>query len=85
MGNRSKNLDPVRTIDQVKDEVTELINCKVRIYNNFSKREKPTEGLITAAYKNLFVLQTDENSFISKKTFTYSDLITGGISIELSE
>lgn len=79
MGNRSKYTEPVCTIMQVKQEINELVNCRVRIYNGISKKYKPIEGTIIAAYNNLFVLQMDNSA---KKTYTYSELITGGIKAE---
>ncbi len=83
MANRSKMVAPVYTIKQVRDDIKGMIDRKVRVVNNLSRKQKPVEGIVVAAYENIFAVQTDEHGFRSKKTFPYSEVITNTISVDL--
>ncbi len=82
MASRSKMLNPVCTIKQIKEDVASRINCRVRVVHNLNRKQKPIEGVIVAAYNNIFAVQTEEDGLRSKKTYSYSELISNSISLE---
>ena len=50
--------------------------------HNLNRKQKPIEGVIVAAYNNIFAVQTEEDGLRSKKTYSYSELISNSISLE---
>ncbi len=83
MANRSKMVVPVYTIKQVRDNIKSMIDHKVRVVNNLSRKQRPVEGIVVAAYENIFAVQTEEHGLRSKKTYPYSEVITNAISVDL--
>ncbi len=73
---------PDVTLPEIQQRVKQLLNKKVAITNHLRGRDAVSKGVITAVYKNLFVVEFTKKDDTYTKTFTYSDLISEEIIVE---
>ncbi len=81
----AKNLDAVKTVDQVQQYVESLRGKPVCIFYNSRGQEMKEEGIIINVYRNIFTFEFSRNGQNFKSSFTYSDLLTNIITLEPSD
>ena len=65
-----------------QEKVRKMLNRQVRVIYNNRGREFSDEGMITAVFNNVFVFEFERNNQKFKASFTYTDVMTGGIELE---
>lgn len=82
MGARAERSYDPNSLSNVQSRINELLNCRVRVTYHNRGKDICDEGVITAAFKNVFVFSYERNGRSFKESFTYSDVMTEEIAIE---
>lgn len=81
MGARAeRNYDP-NSITNTQQFIQSLVNKKVQVTYHNRGKDICDEGIITNAFKNIFIFEYERNGRVFKESFTYSDVMTEEIVI----
>ena len=81
MAPRTKKTVEGNNLDVTQQQVKNLLYKRVKITYHTRGRELSDTGVITAVFGKIFTFEYERNGQKFKSSFTYTDVMTGGISI----
>lgn len=85
MSPRGNKIVNTNNLSVTQEQVKNLLYKTVKITYHNRGREVSDIGVITAAFGNIFTFEYERNGQKFKSSFTYSDVMTGGISVSPAE
>ena len=85
MAPRTKKTVEGNNLDVAQQRVKNLLYKRVKITYHTRGRELSDTGVITAVFGKIFTFEYERNGQKFKSSFTYTDVMTGGISIAPEE
>ena len=85
MAPRTKKTVEGNNLDVTQQQVKNLLYKRVKITYHTRGRELSDKGVITAVFGKIFTFEYERNGQKFKSSFTYTDVMTGGISIAPEE
>ncbi|MBQ1304090.1 MAG: hypothetical protein IIY51_04260 [Erysipelotrichaceae bacterium] len=85
MAPRTKKTVEGNNLDVTQQQVKNLLYKRVKITYHTRGRELSDTGVITAVFGKIFTFEYERNGQKFKSSFTYTDVMTGGISIAPEE
>ena len=85
MAPRTKKTVEGNNLDVAQQQVKNLLYKRVKITYHTRGRELSDTGVITAVFGKIFTFEYERNGQKFKSSFTYTDVMTGGISIAPEE
>ena len=85
MAPRTKKTVEGNNLDVTQQQVKNLLYKRVKITYHTRGRELSDTGVITAVFGKIFTFEYGRNGQKFKSSFTYTDVMTGGISIAPEE
>ena len=85
MAPRTKKIVEGNNLDVTQQQVKNLLYKRVKITYHTRGRELSDTGVITAVFGKIFTFEYERNGQKFKSSFTYTDVMTGGISIAPEE
>jgi uncharacterized protein Veg len=82
---RTKKTVEGNNLDVTQQQVKNLLYKRVKITYHTRGRELSDTGVITAVFGKIFTFEYERNGQKFKSSFTYTDVMTGGISIAPEE
>ncbi len=69
-------------IEKIKQLITNNINKEVKLkFNGNRNQVEEFSGIITSAYKCIFLIKTNNNDLV--RSFTYTDILIGNLEIKV--
>ena len=85
MAPRTKKTVEGNNLDVTQQQVKNLLYKRVKITYHTRGRELSDTGVITAVFGKIFTFEYERNGQKFNSSFTYTDVMTGGISIAPEE
>lgn len=85
MAPRTKKTVEGNNLDVTQQQVKNLLYKRVKITYHTRGRELSDTGVVTAVFGKIFTFEYERNGQKFKSSFTYTDVMTGGISIAPEE
>ncbi len=85
MAPRTKKTVEGNNLDVTQQQVKNLLYKRVKITYHTRGRELSDTGVIAAVFGKIFTFEYERNGQKFKSSFTYTDVMTGGISIAPEE
>lgn len=73
---------PSRTLEDIRIQLEGLLNQRISVKKRNRGKDVITIGRVAAVYSNLFVFEIERNESVMKKTYTFTDILSEGITIE---
>ena len=83
IGNTAVMMKPKNTIDDVKRMINDYLSSRISVKVNLG-RNKHVEycGVLSSAYPALFAVTPDEEGFLGKTVYSYSDVLCGTVKLK---
>jgi len=82
MTSRSHRDLPKITLEEIHDQLEGLLGQQISIKKRNRGKDVIVIGKVAAVYSNLFVFEIERNDSVMKKTYTFTDILSEGITIE---
>ncbi len=82
MGARAERSYDPNGLNNVQARINNLLDKRVRVTYHNRGKDICDEGVITAAFRNIFIFVYERNGRSFRESFTYSDVMTEEIVID---
>lgn len=75
-----------KTIESIRLELKQRENSPLTVSVKTARKNKVNiEGIMYAAYPNIFVISVEKNETVRQHSFNYCDIISGKVKVEENE
>ena len=83
IGHTYTMIKPKKTIEEVKRMVKDCHKSHVRVHVDLGRnRSMQFSGILSGLYPALFTVQPDEEGFLGKTAYSYSDVLCGAVKLK---